>query len=73
MPGNNITFYCELFPAFLDHDKSFYLWIKYADFYAIVNDEIRHVTLNGSTLSNVFNVNVSRRYDKKLQIPVTYN
>lgn len=72
MPGNEVIFYCEVSPSFLDYDRSFYLWLKYADFYGINGDEIRHVTIDGEGLKTVFNVNVGLQYNKKLSIPVTY-
>ena len=73
MPGETITYYINIQLSFLDIDKSFYVWIKYIDFYKNIDDEVRLISIADEKSQQVLNINVLRKYDKnsKYQYHIT--
>ncbi len=70
---DNVGFYCEIWEEFLDYDSSFYLWVRYRDFYRDRRDEIRLISLARRDSISITNANAIReQVNKKFEVPVNF-
>ena len=72
MSGQDECFYTEILTSLLDYDKSFYLWVKYRNFYNEIVDEIRWISLAQENCVSETNINMVMEYNKKYNLPVSY-
>jgi hypothetical protein len=73
MPGIKLNFFCRVLPKFLDYDQSFYLWVRYHDFYKNQKDEILHISLSDTKSIRITYINnLPSKSREKVDLPVSY-